>query len=325
MGANMIESITILLPIHNGGRYFPQVSESVSKMAGPNDEILVINDGSTDTTSQALTLWRANEPRLRVIKIKKSGLVNALNIGLNESSNDWVARADVDDTYSNTRLVDQRLGIKNSVVALFSDYSFVTLTGKELGVIPSAIHSPAVEVSLVSGQRTAHPSVLYNRDAVLAAGAYRESDFPAEDLSLWLRLARIGSLCSVPRTLLNHTLNGASVTATRRISSIAKRNELLNSIGISQISIETLFDNWEQIFDAYRSETYCNQRQVLLFRDLRMIENFGSLSNAQKRSRADILRSLLGNPGFTKSVLDLAISKYRRNHYRKSFNVSSSQ
>jgi hypothetical protein len=81
---------------------------------------------------------------------------------------------------------------------------------------------------LVRNLRTPHPGALIRKSAALSVGGYLQSDFPAEDLSLWLRLMPQGKFASVPMPLFTYTLNGGSVTGLRRKEMISKRVELIS-------------------------------------------------------------------------------------------------
>ena len=125
-----------------------------------------------------------------------------------------------------------------------------------------------MSVSLISSQRTAHPSILFNKEAVINAGGYREIDFPAEDLSLWLRMSRIGDLVSVPKTLLHYRLSADSITGKRRVESKEMTRKLLTEIGVNQRNILGLVENFETVQQLYTQHNYTRERELLMLRDL---------------------------------------------------------
>ena len=202
-------------------------------------------------------------------------MVSALNQGISESTNRWIARFDVDDTYEKERLEVQRTYIDKSVVGIFTDYDFYSEHGQYLGVIPTAIDSRAVTISLISSTRTAHPSVLFDKEAVLEVGGYREIDFPAEDLSLWLRLSRRGKLISIPKVLLHYRLSGNSITGQKRIS---------------PSSINEFIEGLPEIQRTYAENTYEQERTILLIRDLILLSKHNSIERTQN---SQIARNIL--------------------------------
>jgi len=260
--------ITGVLPVHNGEKFIDISLPVILRNLNANDELVIIENGSTDNSNQKLQKWVNIDSRINLIASKKSGLVKALNLGIIESSNNWIARFDIDDNYEPDRLKYQRASLNEKVVAIFTDYDFFSDSYNYLGTIPSAIDANAVSVSLISSQRTAHPSILFNKEAVINAGGYREIDFPAEDLSLWLRMSRIGDLVSVPKTLLHYRLSTDSITGKRRVESKEMTRKLLTEIGINQRNILGLIENFETVQQLYTQHNYTRERELLMLRDL---------------------------------------------------------
>ena len=285
----MTESISILLPIKNGERHVNKSLLNLLNTIGTTDEILVIDDDSTDGTKDIVLMNFKNDSRIRYLKNINPGLVNALNFGIKESINNWIARADVDDQYEVNRISEQRKKISVKTVGIFTDYDFFSDSCNYLGTIPSAIDADAVSVSLISSQRTAHPSVLFSKEAVINAGGYRESDFPAEDLSLWLRMSRLGDLISIPQTLLHYRLSSGSITGMRRIEAKEMTKNLIAKIGINHTNILGLIENFEPVIQLYKGENCRSERELLILRDLYFISRNTLIDNKIKREINQLL------------------------------------
>lgn len=264
-------AISALVPIKDGSIHISNLREQLNKTLLPHDEIILVNDGSMDQTPELLRIWSREDSRIQVLNNKNHGIANALNLGLNSAANIWVARFDVDDVYREDRIEKQLKEVSTDTVTVFSDYSFRSLTGKQLGVVPSAVFSPATSVSLVSSQRTPHPVSLLNREAVISVGGYRQEDFPAEDLSLWLRLSRVGKLLTSPHELLSYTINSMGVSSTKRNAQLAKKRELLASIGINPSDYNLVKSGLLQICRSYESYDQTSIRKWLLCRELHLI------------------------------------------------------
>jgi glycosyltransferase involved in cell wall biosynthesis len=267
----MTESISIVLPTKNGERYISKSLHNLLQTIKSTDEILVIDDYSTDGTKNIVLMENSTDSRIKYLKNINPGFVNALNFGIKESINKWIARADVDDQYELNRLSEQRKNISVKTVGIFTDYDFFSDSHNYLGTIPSAIDADAVSVSLISSQRTAHPSILFNKEAAINAGGYRESDFPAEDLSLWLRMSRLGDLISIPKTLLHYRLSSGSITGTRRIEAKEMTKKLLANIGINQKNTLGLVENFEMVLQLYKEHNRAPERELLILRDLYLL------------------------------------------------------
>jgi len=260
--------ITGVLPVYNGEKFIDASLPLILRNLNTEDELVIIDNGSTDGSTKKLHKWINHDPRVNLIVTKTPGLVEALNLGIKESSNNWIARFDIDDNYDPNRIKLQRAALNNEVVAIFTDYDFFSELHDYLGTIPSAIDADAVAISLISSQRTAHPSVLFSKEAVINAGSYRAIDFPAEDLSMWLRMSRLGDLISIPKTLLHYRLSAGSITNTNRneVKKITKK--LLMDIGINQKKVISLIENFESVIELYKKNNYARERELLILKDL---------------------------------------------------------
>jgi glycosyltransferase involved in cell wall biosynthesis len=271
------------MPVKNGIQFLPRAKVMISENCGELDEIIVINDHSSDGTGNFLQSWAAEDHRVRAIDNSGSGLVDALNLGLLSAQHNWVARFDVDDIYVPSRISRQISAITSESVAIFSDYSLSTSIGKNLGTIPSGVDSDVVAISLYKSQRTPHPSVLFSKSHVIEVGGYRASDFPAEDLSLWLRLARVGELISIPEAFLNYQINPNSVTSLNQGKMVSKRLDLLKEFPIASKYDVSISIRWKSIFRDYASYPQVGLRRILLCLDFANLafgrgQNFSDLS-----------------------------------------------
>jgi len=308
--------VTFLMPVRNGRDFLIDSLANIDAMADSSDEILVINDHSSDGTDEILHSMKSKMKNLVVLNNPSSGLVNALNFGLEEASNNLIARADVDDTYQIDRVNRQIDSFTSSTVAVFSDYTFVSPNKSNLGMIYSAVHPLAVSASLVSSQRTAHPSVVFSREAVIQVGGYRESDFPAEDLSLWLRLSRVGELRSVPLPLLNYRINPKGVSATRRSEMLMKKTLLLREIGINKHDLDQMENSIPDILASYDSISNDSERKILFARDLLTISKLGKKNIHFQKASLRILRKELISGRLLPKTNKLLIEKLRRRQLR---------
>lgn len=309
------ESVSVLLPIRNGINYLPRIRSQLELNCSFDDEIIIISDGSTDGTNEFLKSWSQQDSRLNLIIQENRGLVATLNLGLMESKNDWVARFDVDDDYSPNRIFLQKRAIEHKTAAIFSDYSFQSFQGHNLGVSPGAIFSEAVCLSLISGNRTPHPVVLMNRKIALSVGGYTDQDFPAEDLSLWMRMSEEGTLVTVPETLLNYRLSRNSITARNRKLSVAKKHDLVVNFS-KTIDFDLKMNLRDTLEGQYRDFPLGSFRYSLFLMDLYrlgLIQNRNS--SDLKELRYDLIKSMLHSR--EKATVGLEIlKKIERNIYR---------
>jgi glycosyltransferase involved in cell wall biosynthesis len=261
------ESFSVVMPVRDGASRVAKALADLVAGMGPDDELLALDDGSTDATPSILAEWASTDARVRVVTTSGIGLVDALNLGIREASHEWIARADSDDRYPSNRLALQRDALGPGLALVTGDYRLIPAQGAAT-FLPCALGHPFVALSLINPQRIPHPGVMLNRDAVIAAGGYRKEEFPAEDLGLWLRLAAEGDFVGVPGVVVDWTMAPGSVShsrqaeqrsATQRLLA-AWRPAVLEQVNDTAVSRELA---------SYESSSHAQERALLLIRDLR--------------------------------------------------------
>lgn len=308
-----MHKLSVLMPVKNGERFILESLVRIKESIRQDDEVLVIDDSSSDMTASILNSSVPNFPQLRVIRNPNPGLVNALNLGLNEASNPWIARFDVDDEYPSSRLENQRAIISSSNVGIFSDYSIWSERKDFLGLIPSPVLPLATGISIIQSQRTAHPSVIFNREAVLVAGGYRAEDFPAEDVSLWLRLLRVGDLVSSPRDLLHYRLSSTSVSGSNYRLAKEKTRMLSLSLRLPNGFLSEAIMRCEANLESYSLMSDSIQRQILHLKEMRYaIAMFGCSKNEGAQLRK-CFRDVFSSVSPYLKTIELGYWKFKRN------------
>jgi glycosyltransferase involved in cell wall biosynthesis len=260
-------SISVLVPVRNAESTIKQTASDLLSGMEVNDELLLIDDGSTDQSAVLLAQLARDDSRVRIESTSGLGLAGALNLGLRLATNNWIARADADDRYPASRLVHQRRRIRDGTVLVGCDYEAVA-GGRVVGQFPSAITHPFVVASLVNPQRVPHPGVLYDRQAVWEAGGYVEAEFPAEDLGLWLRMSWLGEFVAVPQVCLRWTMAARSVTHSNQYLQRAKTHELLETFFPRRLVTSSLEEQLDVELAAIEGARLPGLRRILLLRDL---------------------------------------------------------
>jgi glycosyltransferase involved in cell wall biosynthesis len=218
------KGITCLIPNKNGASFLGYLERYFQSITEIPLEILVIDDHSTDDSVILLKRWEAQDSRVKVLTNAGAGLVDALNFGIENASFEWIARFDVDDEYSPSRLDIQASLLDERVVLIFSDYELMAISGFSLGFVPSPVYHSQIVLSLFSNRRTPHSSSLFSKSAAIAAGRYRQEEYLAEDLGLWLRLSDLGTLRSCPEPLIKYRISQSSILGQNRNQALTARN-----------------------------------------------------------------------------------------------------
>jgi len=309
--------VSAVIPIRNGEDFIEECHTQVSRNLTKDDEAIFVVNGSSDSSYKMLVRLCADQKNMRVINLGEVTLVDALNQGIQEAQHDWIARFDIDDLYDDFRISKQRAQIDSENVAIFSDYIFIGLGSQNLGYMPSAIFNIPTLVSLFGKNRTAHPSALFNKSAFEAAGKYRREDESVEDLSLWLRMARLGKFKTVPQSLLNYRLHGNSVIAKSRKLAIANSDKVLNSIGLPSGILENAARSAKLIMSDYENFTYGNERRLLFLANLYRGISISGIDNKEARQVQKMIILQIARPGIFSAGARLGWEYTNRRNYRK--------
>lgn len=96
--------ISIIIPVYNSERYIGKCLQSVLDQTFTDFEILLINDGSIDKSSEIINNYKQLDKRIKVYNQVNSGVSSARNIGLDHSTGRYVAFIDSDDYIDNDYL-----------------------------------------------------------------------------------------------------------------------------------------------------------------------------------------------------------------------------
>lgn len=110
--------ISVIMPLYNGRSYLIEAIDSILAQTRAADEIIVVDDGSTDGGGELLATYG---PEVRVIRQANAGAATALNRGITSATGDAIAFLDADDLWVADKLERQRsvLHAKESVDCVF--------------------------------------------------------------------------------------------------------------------------------------------------------------------------------------------------------------
>lgn len=89
--------ISIIVPVYNVSRFLDKCLNSIVHQTYEELEIILIDDGSTDGSSQMCDKWAQRDPRIVVIHSSNQGVSHARNIGLRQAKGDYIGFVDADD------------------------------------------------------------------------------------------------------------------------------------------------------------------------------------------------------------------------------------
>ncbi|MFT5213706.1 MAG: glycosyltransferase involved in cell wall biosynthesis [Patiriisocius sp.] len=101
------KEIDIILPVYNCEKFIGEAIQSVLDQTFTDFNLIIINDGSTDSSEEIINKYKEIDPRIISITQKNRGQIASLNTGLELSKSKYIAFIDADDLWKKTKLEKQ--------------------------------------------------------------------------------------------------------------------------------------------------------------------------------------------------------------------------
>lgn len=95
-----MKKISVIVPVFNVAQYLEQCLDSIIGQTYENLEIILVDDGSTDSSGSICDSYKNVDSRIKVIHKKNGGLSDARNVGLDNCKGDYISFVDSDDYLS---------------------------------------------------------------------------------------------------------------------------------------------------------------------------------------------------------------------------------
>lgn len=181
------ESVSVVIPTYNRARLVVEAVESVLKQSYPPLEVLVVDDGSTDVTEQALAPYR---DRLCYLRTPHQGVSRARNAGWRMARGTWVGFLDSDDLWLPRKLERQIQALRSSpeTPLCYTDEIWIRNQRRVNQCRHHAKYSGWILPQCLPRCIISPSSALIRRDVLEELGGFEEALEVCEDYELWLRL-----------------------------------------------------------------------------------------------------------------------------------------
>jgi glycosyltransferase involved in cell wall biosynthesis len=219
-------TITVVIPAYNAEATLGRALDSVLAQSKRVDQIVVIDDGSTDGTRAISTSFAGHG--VEVIELpRQSGAAVARNAGILTARGEFLAFLDADDEWHPDKShLQMDVILKNPNMVLVSCHAAFISNHPKSNKLANYGRQPVTGgeawKALLAYPFITASSVIARRDAVIAVGMFDPETCPAEDQDLWIKLARRGEVGFVQDTLVRYYDTPGSVSKIRPILGRAK-------------------------------------------------------------------------------------------------------
>lgn len=183
------KKVSVIVPVFNREWCIEDCLISVLNQTYKNFELIVVNDGSFDKTSEIIESVKLNHNNVTIINQENKGVSAARNAGIKACSGDYIAFLDSDDSWTKDKLETQIDFFEKNQEALVCQTDEIWIrNGKRIN--PKKRHKkpsgdifiPSLSLCLVSPS-----AVMMKKEFFTKAGLFDESMIACEDYDLWLR------------------------------------------------------------------------------------------------------------------------------------------
>lgn len=191
--------ISVIIPVYNGEKTIKETIESVLNQTFSDLELIIINDGSQDTTLEIIS--HIQDERLKVFSYSNAGVAESRNRGISLATGGYISFIDADDLWTKDKLESQLKALQEnpqSAVA-YSWTKCIDESGEmsRRGSHISATGNVYAKLLLIDFiENGSNP--LIRRQALTEIGNFDRSVIPSEDRDMWLRLAARYDFVCVP-------------------------------------------------------------------------------------------------------------------------------
>jgi glycosyltransferase involved in cell wall biosynthesis len=265
--------VSVIIPAYNHGHFLGEAVQSVLDQTFPDFELIVVDDGSTDNTKEAVESFK--DPRIRYIYQENRGVSAAQNTGIRASSGEYIAILGADDIWlpQNLELKVKVLDSRPEVALVCSDgFIFDDTTGVTLGSMWH-LYSPGLNPRRAARQPLrellSRASIfirpqftVLRREVFTEVGYFDESLRIGEDWEMFIRIVQCFPIEILDVPLGWRRKHGAALTASRvetypevlRTFDKVLRNRSLSGTDISLVKRELAHTHssygWEMILNG---------------------------------------------------------------------------
>ncbi|GAB4137044.1 MAG: hypothetical protein Kow0040_23410 [Thermogutta sp.] len=197
-------TVSVVIPAWNAARYLPETLRSVLSQTRPPEEIIVVDDGSTDDSAVVAERFG---PTVRVLRQENRGESVARNRGIEAAHGDWIAFLDADDLWHPDKLAKQLAAVRSdpAVDCVHTNwYYFGRQNGRvDVSIVDATERYRAGHVAADNPFRIS--SILVRRELPLRFPDWTQD---GEDLIYFLELTRVARIALVPEELIGYRVHG---------------------------------------------------------------------------------------------------------------------
>ncbi len=210
--------VSVLMPAYNAEKYIGFAIDSILNQTFKNFELLIIDDGSSDSTFDIIKKYSQLDPRIKMSQNpKNSGVSKTRNNLIKQARGKYIVWQDADDVSLPFRIQEQYsyMEANHDVVVVGGFLQFIDEDGKQLYVRNYAEFDVQLRKNIFKYSPVSQPVSMIRKNVFEKSGLYDESLNQAEDLDISFRIGKYGKFSNIQKVLLNYRFYPNSLSAQK--------------------------------------------------------------------------------------------------------------
>lgn len=255
--------VSIILPVYNGEKYIRESIDSILEQTYSNIELIIVNDASTDKTSEIISEYASRDNRIKIIENEKNKkLPESLNVGFTNAKGKYYTWTSDDNIYRKNAIEEmvKVLIENNNIDFVYAQCVNIDKCGRKKG------KGFASSIENIYIGNCIQACFLYRNKVHVALKGYDSTKFLYEDYDFWLRAYEYKfKFYFLNKVLYEYRIHKESLTTTKKaevsrkiipvlknnLKKVNKKNLLIKGQICKRISYLYLDDNKEILAKMY--------------------------------------------------------------------------
>jgi glycosyltransferase involved in cell wall biosynthesis len=247
----MNELVSIILPVYNAEKFLKTAIDSVLSQTYQYFELLIINDGSTDNTSNIIQTF--NDPRIVFInQLSNKGITYRLNEGIKTATGKYIARIDADDIWHPQKL-EKQINILNknkNLAFIATDFYRIDYQNNILSIDKNSQYNNNLRHNILKKNLFCHSSIILKKEICLNVNLYDETIKHAEDYHCWIKILSKYDGIILPEILTYYRISSNQISFKKRKTQVYYTLKT-KFIGFKLINFKLIYLPY-LLYDLYR-------------------------------------------------------------------------
>lgn len=267
----MSPKVSVITTVYNCENYIERSVRSILNQTYRDFEFIIVNDGSTDKTSDIIREIADTDKRILIINNEKNkGRVPSLNTALQASSGKYIALQDADDISLRQRLEKQVLFMENNPEYVLTGTNIIVMDENENKISEPMRPEENLEAkfSLLFRCTFANPSIMYRKQTIKENNIQYEDNFVhAEDFRIMSMISMHGKIKNLFDTLIlyrKHPSNNSMIN----LDILHKGSILIVQDNLSRLGYDVSYEQANRFRNMFSSRGI---EQSYIYEDVRLL------------------------------------------------------